>query len=149
MSPFVFLKCHLLSFIIILERRYDVKNKEYALKLLKQKTNGKIHITYKEIANLTGYSKRQLIRLNSLIEKKDIDSLLIHGSVGKSSNNSASNREIEYIINFKKKYPTITISQFMDIYHEDVIFNPRMKQDVINNNLKLRSYSFFQQLFCK
>ncbi len=147
MSPFLFLKCHLLSFIMILERRYDVKNKEYALKLLKQKINGEIYITYKEITNLTGYSKRQLIRLNNLIEKKDINSLLIHGSVGKKSNNSASNREIEYIINFKKKYPTITISQFMDIYHEDVIFNKAMKEDITKYNLKLRSYSFFQQLF--
>lgn len=132
-----------------LERRYDMKNKEYALKLLKQKINGETLITYKEITLLTGYSKRQLIRLNQLIEEKDINSLLIHGSVGKKSNNSAPNREIEYMINFKKKYPDITISQFMDIYHEDIIFNPQMKQDVIDYNLKIRSYSFYQQLFLK
>lgn len=106
-------------------------------------------MTYKEITNLTGYSKRQLIRLNNFVEKKDIDSLLIHSSVGKKSNNAASNREIEYMINFKKKYPIITISQFMDIYHEDIIFNSKMKDNVIKYNLKLRSYSFYQQLFLK
>lgn len=114
-----------------------------------QKTNGEIFITYNEIANLTGYSKRQLIRLSTLLEKRDINSLLIHGSVGKKSNNSASNRAIEYIINFKKKYPIITISQFMDIYHEDVIFNLEMRKDVRKYNLQLRNYSFFQQLFSK
>lgn len=52
-----------------------MKNKEYALKLLKQKLNGEISIAYKEISNLTGYSKRQLIRLNIDIEKKDISTL--------------------------------------------------------------------------
>lgn len=35
----------------------------------------------------------------------------------------------------------------MNIYHEDVIFNQEMKKEVIEYNLKSRSYSFFQQLF--
>lgn len=37
----------------------------------------------------------------------------------------------------------------MDIYHEDVIWNPDKNDDVIKYGLKLRSKSFFQQLYKK
>ena len=126
-----------------------IKDKEKALNLLKQKINGEILITYREIGNLTGYQERQLIRLSKLIEKKDIDQLLIHGLTGLNSNNSASTEEIEYIKKFKNQYPVISISQFMDIYHEDVIWNKDKQDDVKKFNLKLRSKSFFQQLYKK
>lgn len=98
-------------------------NKEYALKLIKEKINGERIISYQQISELTGYSKRHLIRLSKEIENRDIDSLLIHASTGKSPNNAASNSEIQYLKEFKKQYPNISISQFMDIYHEDVIFD--------------------------
>ena len=125
------------------------KDKEKALNLLKQKTNGEIKISYQEIANKTGYSRMQINRFLIDIEKKDINSLLIHGLSNKPSNNSASPKEIEFIKNFKEKYPIITISQFRDIYHEDVIFNPKMVSEVKEYNLKVRSKSFFQQLYKK
>lgn len=97
------------------------KNKQKALELIKQKNNGELKITYKEISNKTGYEKRQLIRFSQAIEKKDIDNLLVHGLTGRNSNNSAPNQEIEYIRNFKNQYSIISIAQFMDIYHEDII----------------------------
>ena len=125
------------------------KNKQKALELVKQKINGEIKITYKEIFTKTGYEKRQLIRFSQEIEKKDIDVLLVHGLAGRSSNNSAPNQEIEYIKNFKNQYPVISISQFMDIYHEDVIWNKEKIEDVKKYNLKVRSKSFFQQLYKK
>ena len=97
------------------------KDKKKALELLKQKVNGEILITYNDISNQTGYSRMQLNRFANEIEKKDIDSMLVHGLSDRPSNNSAPSQEIEYIKNFKKQYPLISISQFMDIYHEDVI----------------------------
>ena len=93
------------------------KNKEYALNLVKSKINGERKITYVEIANLSGYSEKQIRRFSKEIENKDIDSLLIHSSKGKTPNNAASNSEIEYLKVFKKQYPIISIAQFMDIYH--------------------------------
>ena len=125
------------------------KDKEKALNLLKQKTNGEIKMTYQEIANKTGYSRKQINRFLNEIEKKDINSLLIHGLSNKPSNNSAPPKEIEFIKNFKEKYPIITISQFRDIYHEDIIFNLKMTNEVKEYNLKVRSKSFFQQLYKK
>ena len=103
------------------------KDKQKALELVKQKNNGEIKITYKEISYKTGYEKRQLIRFSQEIEKKDIDDLLVHGLTGRSSNNSAPDQEIEYIKNFKNQYPVISISQFIDIYHEDIIWKKEKK----------------------
>lgn len=37
----------------------------------------------------------------------------------------------------------------MDIYHEDVIWNKEKQDDVKKYNLKVRSKSFFQQLYKK
>ena len=125
------------------------KDKEKVLNLLKQKINGEINITYREITKQTGYQERQLIRLSQQIEKKDISSILVHGNTGRKPAITASALELEYIKNFKKKYPVITISQFMDIYHEDIIWNKEKLEDVKKYNLKIRSKSFFQQLFKK
>ena len=125
------------------------KDKQHALELLKQKVNGETIITYNEITSRTGYKKAQLIRLAKEIEKKDIDSILVHGLSNRSSNHSAPQQEIEYIKNFKKKYPKISIQQFMDIYHEDIIWNQAKRKDVKKYELKLRSKSFFQQLYKK
>ena len=124
-------------------------NKKYALKLVQEKINGLNNYSYSQIANLTGYTKKQIYRFNIQLNKKDIDSILVHGLTNKPSNNSPSDKEIEYIKNFKNQYPLISISQFMDIYHEDVIFNSKMKFIVKENNLKLRSYSFYEDLYKK
>ena len=124
-----------------------MKNKKYALQLIKEKINGTRIITYEEIATLTDYSKRQILNFSKDIENKDIDSFLTHASKGKTPNNAASSQEIEYIKAFKKQYPKISISQFMDIYHEDIIFNPDKLQDIYKYNLKKRSYSFFKDFY--
>ena len=125
------------------------KSKKKALELLKQKINGEIKITYSEIALESNYSIPQIKRLSKEVEKKDIDDLLVHGLTGKNSNNSVPNQEIEYIKEFKNQYPVISILQFMDIYHEDVIWNKEKQDDVKKYNLKVRSKSFFQHLYKK
>ena len=126
-----------------------MKNKQKALQLLKQKINGEIKITYKEIANISNYSLPHIKRLSQDVEKKDIEVLLVHGLTGKNSNNSVPDQEIEYIKEFKNQYPVISIQQFMDIYHEDVIWKKEKQDDVKKYGLKLRSKSFFQQLYKK
>lgn len=47
--------------------------------------------------------------------------MLVHGLTNKPSNNSTSDKEIEFIKNFKNKYLVISITLFQDIYHEDII----------------------------
>lgn len=125
------------------------RDRKKALELLQQKNSGEKNITYNKIAELSGYERKQIYRLNNELKKRDIDSILVHGLINKPSNNSAPLKELEYIRNFKKKYPVISISQFMDIYHEDIIWNPNMQHDVSFYGLKIRSKSFFQQLYKK
>lgn len=124
-------------------------NKPYALKLVQDKINGLNNYSYSQISSLTGFSKRHLIRLSQSLNKKDIDSILVHGLTNKPSNNSPSSKEIEFIRNFKNQYPNISIQQFMDIFHEDIVFNSKMIQIVKSNNLQERSYSFFEKLYRK
>ena len=124
-------------------------NKSYALKLVRDKINGLNNYSYSQISSLTGFSKRHLIRLSQLLNKKDIDSILVHGLTNKPSNNSPSSKEIEFIRNFKNQYPNISIQQFMDIFHEDIVFNPKMIKIVKENDLQKRSYSFFENLYRK
>lgn len=124
-----------------------MKNKEYALNLLKSKINGERKITYVEIAELSGYCEKQIRRFSKQIENKDIDSILVHANTGEPSHNSASDSEIQYLKEFKKQYPVISISQFMDIYHEDIIFNSDKLEDIYKYKLKQRSYSFFKDFY--
>ena len=124
-------------------------NKPYALKLVQDKINGLNNYSYSQISSLTGFTKRHLIRLSQKLNKKDIDSILVHGLINKPSNNSPSDKEIEFIKNFKNKYPVISITQFQDINHEDVVCNPNMAKIVKENNLKVRSYSFYESLYEK
>lgn len=122
-------------------------NKQFALKLLIDKQANAL-ITYEFISSRTGYSTRQLIRLsNSLQNEKDMSSLLQHGNVGKEPINKASSSEIDFFIGLKDKYPKITISQFRDIFIEDILMNPEMKETVETYNLKNRSLSWFRNLF--
>ena len=124
-------------------------NKEYALKLVQEKIDGINNYSYSQIGSMTGYTKTQIYRLSNLLKEKDIDSVLTHGLVGKPSNNSPSTKELEFIKDFKNQYPIISIQKFMDIYHEDVVFNSKMINIVSENLLKQRSYSFFESLYEK
>ncbi len=76
-----------------------------------------------------------------------MSSLLQHGNVGKEPINKASSSEIDFFIGLKDKYPKITISQFRDIFIEDILMNPEMKETVETYNLKNRSLSWFRNLF--
>ena len=98
------------------------------------------------IAELTGYSIPHIKRIYVLLENKDIDTLKTHG--GKNNKNRlADEKELIFIIKFKEQYPTISISQFQDIYNEVIIFNKHMNQVGIDNNLKQFSYFFFSNTF--
>ena len=127
-------------------KKVFILDRKEVIDLLSKKLNGDLKIYYDHLAVLTNYSKRQLIRLSKSLNEKGIDSTLKHGNKGLAAHNRASNDEIDFIVNFKKLYPNITIAQFRDIYLEDIIFNPSRKEDVSKYNLKPRSISFFQRL---
>jgi len=64
---------HLLLYNISIRKRCFIlkKNKELALNLLKQKVNGEINLTFKDIAFQSGYERKQINRFYNQIEKED------------------------------------------------------------------------------
>ena len=78
------------------------------------------------------------------LNKKDIDSMLVHGLINKPFPD-----EIKFIKYFKNKYLIVSITQLQDIYHENIIWNPNMKEIVRENNSKVRSYYFYESLYEK
>ena len=76
---------------------------------------------------------------------------IINGLINKPSNNSSSSKQIDFIQNFKNKYPVISITKFHDIYYEDVVFNFKMKELDKNDymtlySLNLKFYIFINDL---
>lgn len=126
-----------------------LKPRQEILSLLKDKLDGKVDMSYQDISRITGYSKRQLIRLSKEIEEKDIETVLIHGNSGRIAQNTAKDAEIEFYKKLKKQYPNITIAQFKDYVDEDHLDNPNKLWEVKKYKLVRRSYSFFQKLFKK
>ena len=125
------------------------KDKNKALELLKGKVNGDNVLSYRDIELRIGFSKRHLIRWFKELKEKDIDEISTHGNKGRKPVNAINDTEINYIIDFKRQYPKITITQFMDIYHEDIILNKDKVEDVKNYGLEEHSYSFYRSLFIK
>lgn len=125
-----------------------MKDKKKALELLKEKLIDD-SITYDQISLQTGYERKQLSRLLKQLKEKDMDLILIHGNTGVKPVTTASDQEISYLEKLKESYPVITIAQFRDIFIEDVINNPTMKEDVQRYGLKPRSKSWFRKLFIR
>ena len=117
------------------------------LSLLDKKRRGIDNTSFQRLSDITGYSKRQLIRMYKRLEEEGIDDVSIHKNRGSTSHNKAPESELEFIVKFKAQYPKITIAHFKDIYEEDVVLNEERKDDVIKYNLKVRSYSFYQSLY--
>ena len=105
--------------------------------------------SFSNLADITGYSKRQLIRLANELKDKPPDEVLIHKNTGRVPTNSACKSEIDFMIKLKVKYPVITIAQFKDIVDEDYIDEPLKGWYVKHYHLKKRSYSWYQSLFHK
>ena len=57
-----------------------MKNKKYALQLLKEKINGERIISFVSISELSGYSEKQIRRWSKDIENKDIDLTKLTGT---------------------------------------------------------------------
>ena len=124
-------------------------SKEDTLKLLKRKRDGTLSSSFSELSKETGYTATHLKRLYKELDKSDIEKLSIHKNTGNISHNAACSSETDFIVEFKKLYPVISVAQFKDVYEEDVVLNPKRKDDVDKYHLKVRSYNFYLSLFKK
>ena len=92
----------------------EMKNKEEAIKLLKKKETGTCFLSYKEIAELTGYHVKYIFKL-----KKDLanDKLrLEHGNKNRTPVNALSEEEKNKIINLYRR-SNASIRKFCKFYN--------------------------------
>lgn len=90
-----------------------MSRKKQAIDLMNKVIAGESYLTYKEIAKMTGYHEKYLLKLKKDLEEGTIS--LVHGNKNRKPANTISNEEKEYIINLYKRSNT-TIRKFCKFY---------------------------------
>lgn len=91
-----------------------MKNKAEAIKFLKKKEAGNCFLSYKEIAELTGYHIKYIFKLKKDLENNKLS--LEHGNKNRHPVNSLSEAEKEKIINLYKR-SNASIRKFCKFYN--------------------------------
>ncbi len=87
--------------------------KEEAVKLMEKTMNGESYLTYKEIAQITGYHEKYLLKLKKELEDGTIS--LVHGNTNRKPINTITEEEKQYIISLYKR-SNASIRKFCRFY---------------------------------
>ena len=90
-----------------------MQRKEEAVFLINKKLNKETLLTYKEIAELTDYHPKYILKLKKEILDGNIS--LVHGNKNRKPVNTISDKEKEYIINLYKR-SNASIRKFCNFY---------------------------------
>ncbi len=91
-----------------------MSNKKEAVKLIEDKLNKKTFLTYKEIAELTGYHPKYILKLKREVIEGTIQ--LEHGNKNRVPANVMSEEEKQKIITLYKK-SNVSIRKFCNFYN--------------------------------
>ncbi len=91
-----------------------MEKKREAVKLIHDKMNGKTFLSYKEIAVITGYHPKYILKLKKDVLSGNIN--YVHGNKNRIPINSMSEEEKQKIINLYKK-SNVSIRKFCNFYH--------------------------------
>lgn len=91
-----------------------MKKKELAVKLINDKINGKTFLNYKEIADITGYHPKYILKLKKEVLDGSIS--LVHGNKNRIPANIMSDEEKQKIISLYKK-SNVSIRKFCNFYN--------------------------------
>ena len=87
--------------------------KEEAVVLMKEVMEGKSYLQYKEIAKITGYHEKYLLKLKKELEEGTIK--MTHGNKNRKPVNTISEEEKKYIIDLYKR-SNASIRKFCKFY---------------------------------
>ena len=90
-----------------------MSRKQEAIDLMKKVMSGESYMTYKEIAQITGYHEKYLLKLKKDLENGELS--LVHGNTNRKPVNTITEEEKQYIINLYKRSNT-TIRKFCRFY---------------------------------
>lgn len=91
-----------------------MEKKKEAVRLITEKLNNKTFLSYKEIAEITGYHPKYILKLKKDVINGNIS--YIHGNKNRIPVNSMSEEEKQKIINLYKK-SNVSIRKFCNFYH--------------------------------
>ena len=91
-----------------------MNRKEFAVELIKRKMENKSFLNYKEIAEITGYHPKYILKLKKEILEGKIS--FEHGNKNKEPINKMSEKEKEYIINLYKR-SNASVRKFCKFYN--------------------------------
>lgn len=90
-----------------------MERKEDAVLLIKKKLDGETLLTYKEIAFITGYHPKYILKLKKEVLNDNIS--LVHGNKNRKPVNTISEKEKQYIIDLYKR-SNASIRKFCKFY---------------------------------
>ena len=90
-----------------------MSRKQDAVDLMKKVINGDSYLTYKEIAEITGYHEKYLLKLKKDLEAGNIS--FVHGNTNRKPVNTITEEEKQYIINLYKR-SNASIRKFCRFY---------------------------------
>ena len=90
-----------------------MSRKSDAIDLMKKVMSGESYLTYKEIAKITGYHEKYLLKLKKDLEEGTIS--LVHGNTNKKPVNTITEEEKKYIIRLYKR-SNASIRKFCKFY---------------------------------
>ena len=91
-----------------------MEKKKEAVKLITQKLNKETFLSYKDIAEITGYHPKYILKLKKDVINGNIH--FTHGNKNRIPANSMSEEEKAKIINLYKK-SNVSIRKFCNFYH--------------------------------
>ena len=108
-----------------------MNKKEEAVKLIKKKLNNEGFMTYNDIATMTNYHPKYILKLKKEILNNTIS--LTHGNKDKEPINKMDEKERQYIINLYKR-SHVSIRKFVKFYGKrsySCIFNILKDENLI------------------
>ena len=99
---------------IVIARGVNMTKKEEAVKLIQDKMNKKTFLTYKEIADITGYHPKYILKLKKEVINGTVN--FIHGNKNRIPANIMSVEERQKIIKLYKK-SNVSIRKFCKFYN--------------------------------
>ena len=90
-----------------------MSRKQDAIDLMNLVLNGESYLTFKEIAQITGYHEKYLLKLKKELQNGTIS--LVHGNTNRKPKNTITEEEKKYIIDLYKRSNT-SIRKFCKFY---------------------------------
>ena len=115
-----------------------MNRKEEAVKLITKKLSGETFLSYEEIATVTGYHPKYVLKLKKEILNNQIT--LEHGNKNRKPVNTISDEEKKYIIDLYRR-SNASIRKFYKFYGKrsySCIYNVLKEADLVHKNSKAK-----------